>query len=460
MATGPSPEMNQPPPAQRQVIPPQRVQISCQHCQASFAVPIWTYVDIGIQPELKTLLLTGQMNVAACPNCGTGGMLAAPMAYHDPAKKFFFTLFPQELNLRPEEQERFVGEASKVALETLPKEASRGYILTPRRFITMQSLIETVLEGEGISKETMQTQRARVEVLSHLAEALEADHGAGTLDTPNSRLAQTVATHQAALDYEFFLTLTSYIEAALGQGREDSAKMLTELRDRVIALSGFDAVAAGLQEPQLEDVVAALRDAGDDTLEETIGNYRPVIDEDVFSAWQQQVEALPAAEQAAAQAQLEKVRTTIERLDSEAQAMFEGATALLREVMSAEDPRVLLRERNKDINEAFMVVIDANINAAARAGQNEVAQQLVGIRQMTNEVMQELMTPQERLINQLLAAESPGEATKLLRKNIAHVNSDFIKQVNELADQMDKAGRKELVDRLRQVARESASLLF
>jgi hypothetical protein len=452
--------MGQPQPDQRQTIPPQRVQIRCQSCQAPFAVPVWTYVDTGIQPELKSLLLSGQMNVAMCPNCGAGGMLGTPMAYHDPAKKFFFTLFPQELNLRPDEQERFVGEATKVAMETLPKEAPRGYILTPRRFMTMQAMIETVLEGEGISKEVMQAQRARVEVLSQLAEALETDHAAGTLDTPAAKLAQEVEKHKAALDYDFFMTLTSYIDAALQQGREDSAQMLSELRERVMTLSGFDAVAAGLQEPEVADIVAALRDAADDKLEETISNYRQVIDDDVFGAWDEQIAALPAADQAAATARLEPVRATIERMDAEAQAMFEAATALLRDVMAAEDPRVVLRERHKDVTEAFMVVLDANINAAARSGQSDIAQHLATVRQMTVEVMQEMMTPQERLINQLLSVESAAEATKLLRKNIAQVNPDFVKQVNELAEQMEKGGRKEVVDRLRQVARESASLLF
>jgi len=147
-------------------------------------------------------------------------------------------------------------------------------------------------------------------------------------------------------------------------------------------------------------------------------------------------------------------------MDAEAQTMFQNATNLLREVLASEKPHDLLTEHSKDINEAFMVVLDANINAAARAGQNQVAQQLVELRQMTVEVMQAAMTPQERLINQLLSVETAGEATKLLRKNIVHVNPAFVKEVNTLAEQMEKSGRKEMVERLRQVARESASLLF
>lgn len=445
---------------QRPVVPPQRVQIRCQNCQTPFVVALWTYVDVGVQPELKGAMLSGQLNVAVCPSCGAGGMLASPLIYHDPEKKFFWTLFPQELNLPTEEQERFVGEASKVAMQLLPPDAPRGYLLTPRRFITMQTMLETLLESEGITKEVMQAQRQRVELLSQLAEALEADRAENLLDSDQGKLAQVVAANKAALDGEFFLTLNSYIEAALQQGREDSAEMIGELSQRVMQLSGFDPVAAGLQEPAVEDVVAALRDADDASLEDVISNYRPLIDDETFEAWDAQIAELPVADQAAAQARRDHIYTTLERMDAEAQAIFEKANGLLRDALQAEDPRALLVERHKELSEAFFVVIDANLNAAMRTNQQIIAEQLMLLRQTAAEVLQEAMTPQERLINQLLSAETAGDATKLLRKNMALVNGDFVKEVNELVEQMEKAGRKEVVERLRQVARESASLLF
>lgn len=453
-------QVNQSQPQERRGIPAQRIQLRCQNCQATYAAPIWTYVDVGIQPELKMLLLTGQMNMAVCPNCGTGAMLASPFAYHDPAKQFFFVYIPQELNLRVEDQEKFVGDASKVALQTLPPDAPRGYLLTPKRFISLQTLMETVLEGEGVTKEMMQAQRQRLDLLSQLAEALEADHASGNLDAPDAKLPQVVSQNKAALDAEFFATLLSYIQAAQQQGREDSATMLSELYQRTIDLSGFDPVAAGLEDPTVEAIIAALRDADEAKLEETISNYRQVLDDQVFTTWDEQIAALPETERTAAQQRRELVASTVERMDAEAQAMFEGASSLLRDVVQSSDPRAVLSERHAEINEAFFVVLDANINAAARAGQQNVAEQLVALRHVTNDVLQEAMTPQERLINQLLTAESNADATKLLRKNMALVNQDFIKEVNQLAEDMEKSGRKEFVDRLRQVSREAASLLF
>ncbi|HEY1012099.1 MAG TPA: CpXC domain-containing protein [Herpetosiphonaceae bacterium] len=442
------------------MVPPQQVQLQCPSCRTPFTAVVWSMLDVGQEPQFKNALISGQINVAVCPKCGAGGMLATPMVYHDPAKQLFFTLLPQELNLKPEEQERFVGEMSRAAMEGLAKDAPRGYLLTPRRFMSMQSLLEAVLEAEGISKETLQAQRARVELLSQLAEAFEADRAADKLDAPESQLAALVASSKAGLDYDFFMTLSSYIDAAAQQGRDSSIGVLSELRDRLVQLSGFDAVQAGLAEPPVDEVIEALLAAPAEQLEDVIANYRPLLDEDTFEAWAERLEAMGGPEAEAARARMEQVRATVERMDEDAQQMFEAAAGLLREVLEAEDPDAVLREHSSELNEAFLVVLDANLNAAGRAGQNELLETLIDVRQRAIKAIQDAMTPEERLINQLLSAETPAEATKLLRKSVAQVTPAFVKKVNELAEEMDKAGRKEVVERLRQVGREAASLLF
>ncbi len=441
-------------------IPPQAVQIRCQNCQTPFTVPVWSFIDVGAQPELKAALLSGQVNAAICPNCGFGGMLSTPLAYHDPQRKLFFVLVPQELNLKQEDQERFVGEVSRLVMDALPADAPRGYVLTPKRFMSMQTLLETVLEAEGISKETLRAQQTRVALLGELAEALEADKQNQQLDQPDSALAQVVERRKDELDYEFFMTIAAYIEAAAAQGRTESQQLLTELRDRVLELSGFDAVAAGLQEPATDEVIAALTAADEGQLDEVIANYRPMLDDDLWAAWEAKLEELDATTAASSQARLELVRSTVERMDNEAQVMFEAATSLLRQAIEAENPRDVLEANREQLNEAFMLVIEANMAAAYRASQAEVAQKLGAIRQQAIEVLEAAMSPQERLLNQLLSAETPGDATKLLRKNMALVTPDFVKEVNAMAEQFEQSGRKEAVERLRQVAREASSLLF
>ena len=58
-------------------------QLTCPHCGTPFQAEIHQMIDVGQQPELKMQLLNGALNVAACPNCGAGTQLSAPLVYHD-----------------------------------------------------------------------------------------------------------------------------------------------------------------------------------------------------------------------------------------------------------------------------------------------------------------------------------------------------------------------------------------
>jgi CpXC protein len=435
-------------------LPPQPVALSCPSCGTRFQTPVFQYVDVGQQPELKQALLAGRLNMAVCPSCGSGGLLATPMVYHDPDKQLFWALFPQEVNAKPEEQERFIGTLQQLAMRSVLEGKPKGYLLNPRKFITLTSMLDALLEAEGISKEDLARQRQRTELLARLLQAEEDDDAFGTL----------VDDNRDALDYEFFMTLAAYIEAAGSEGDTESLSRFETLRDKLLELTGTQDPAAGEAEPSLDAAVDALLEAGDDGLEEAIAEYRPLIDYGFYEAL---TERADAAREAGNTAQAERIEArraaimeTTERMDREAQEMFEGAANALRAVLEAEDPREALREHRAQLGEAFSLVLDANRDAAERAGRSDVVERLDQIGRLAVEVVEESLSPEERLIAQLLGAETPQEATRLLRKNAAQVNPDFVKQLNAMAAEMDGNGREEAATRLKQLGREAAALLF
>ena len=55
----------------------QTVPVTCPNCSNRFMSPILTIIDVGQQPDLKSLFLSGQVNIAVCPQCGHAGMLSA-----------------------------------------------------------------------------------------------------------------------------------------------------------------------------------------------------------------------------------------------------------------------------------------------------------------------------------------------------------------------------------------------
>lgn len=443
---------------------PQAVQLACPNCRTPIRAQVFTVIDVSVQPELKNYLLAGQLNVAVCPNCSTPAMIAAPLIYHDPAKQLFLIHFPQQLNARPEEQERFIGDATSQIMRELPQAAPKGYLLAPRRFLTLNALLDTILEADGISREVIEAQRARVELISRLAEAFEQGE---------PQLAAAVAQHKAALDFEFFATLTAFADASAQSGRDDSAQLLEELRAKLIELTGFD--VSTLEQPEgedgfeeldvdLDEAVQRLVDAPEEELERAIAELRPVIDYSFFEAWTSQIDAATKAGDIAIAEQLTARRAvileTVERMDKQAQEMFEAGAAVLEQILNAPDTAAALREQGDKIDEAFLLVLQANAAAAERMGNTQALARLAEIERLAIEIAQESLSPEERFINQLLATEKPQDATKMLRQNARLITPDFVKRLNELAEQMENDGRKPISERLRQLGRESGAMLF
>jgi hypothetical protein len=321
--------------------------------------------------------------------------------------------------------------------------------------MSLTSMLDTILEGEGIPKAALEAQRKRTELLGRLLAVAEDEQG----------LQQVVEANKDAIDYEFFLTLSAYVEAAEQDQDEESLRRFTELRDRVATMVGFTG-QDGEAEPEqdLNQAIDALLQADENSLPEVIAEYRPLLDYDFYEVLSERIDAAHAAGDSAEADRLaarrDLVRDTAEQMDRDAQELFERAAQTLQAILDAPDQRAALVEHREELDEAFMLVVGANAQQAARAGNQEIVQRLDAIQQQAMEVIQEALSPEERLIGQLLSAEKPQDATKLLRQNASSINTGFVKRLNEMAGEMETAGRKEVSDRLRQLGREAASMLF
>lgn len=443
------------------MLPPQAVQLTCPNCRTQYQAPVFQMVDVGQYPDIKTALLSGRINMAVCPKCGTGGMLAVPMVYHDPAKQFFFVLFPTEVKGTPQEQEQFIGAMTQLVLRGLPPEAPKAYVLAPRRFITLNALLDVVLEGEGITKAQLAAQRQRTELLGQFLE----------IDNDPEALQALIQSRQTEIDQEFFVTISAYLQAADQAGDQEAVERFSALANTIAAVTGIalpqgdgEAAYEEVADAEISAALDALLAASDADLPAVIAEHRPALDYGFFEAITAHAERIRAEgdedEAVRIEARRQAVLDTAEQMDRDAQALFEGAAAALREVLAAEDTKAALVEHREQLSDAFLLVIAANIEAAERVGNQDAADRLREIERLAFEVVQESLSPEERLINQLLNAETPQAASKLLRQNAGIVNTDFVKRINGLVTEMDGAARKEVSDRLRQLAREATSMLF
>ncbi len=197
--------------------PPQVVGINCPNCGTPYPAQIFSVIDVGQDPVVKSALLSGQINVAVCPRCGAGGAIGTPLLYHDPAHSFLGVYVPQQIPIN--EQQKVIGDLSRRLMDGLPKEARRGYMLTPKQFLSYQSLLEAILEHEGITKEMLDKQRQQVQLV---------EQALTTLTDPEG-LKMLVKERDVDMDDEFFGLLASLIDSSASAGDAEAARQILDL---------------------------------------------------------------------------------------------------------------------------------------------------------------------------------------------------------------------------------------
>jgi hypothetical protein len=148
-----------------------QTQISCPRCQSPMIADVHQVIDVGQQPELKQRLLSGQINVAVCQNCGAAGQLSTPLVYHDPQHELFMLYIPSEMPMDQVEREQWIGRLTRQVVDNLPPEQRKGYLFQPQEIINMETFMEKVLETEGVTKEMIERQKKQSQLLQTLIRA-------------------------------------------------------------------------------------------------------------------------------------------------------------------------------------------------------------------------------------------------------------------------------------------------
>ena len=434
--------------------------VQCPSCRTTYQVPMQNVIDVDRNPELKSLLLQGRLNVGVCPQCGTGGMLSAPLVYHDSSKDLLLCLVPQELGLTEHDRQRTIGQLSNAIINQLPAEQRRGYLLQPKQFLTFQSFAEAILEADGITREMMAEQEARVQLISELAQVSD----------DSLRLAALINEHSDKIDVDFFAVLAAHIELAEEQ-QSESAAVLNQLRQTLIektevgrqigereqalaeALEGLDENTT--REELLERIEALAPVHAEQVLSMLIAVARPLIDYQFFQLLTQRIESLEAEGQAEPAESLKAKRSTIldiaQRLDTEARARTREKANLLTEIVSSESPRDVIRAHLQELDSVFVSVLEANIAQAQVQHQHEVEGHLRSVRNLIVEVMQESAPPQIRFVNQLLQADYPDGTRAMLKDNPAALNEEMLSLFDVLASDLAERGDTETSERLTQI---------
>jgi hypothetical protein len=440
---------------------PQVLPVTCPYCQAKFTAPIQRVVDVGQDPKLKVALLQGRLNVAACPQCGNTGMLNAPFIYHDPEKELALCFVPTELGLTATDQQKLIGDLTNVVVNSLPPEKRKGYLLQPKIFFSLQGLIDTILQADGVTKEMIEAQRARGDLVYKLLGAKDDEH-----------LKQLVEEHDAELDYEFFQTLTAMMETARADGKDDLAAHLSALRTRLLDLAtvgkreaaqrkAVESLGAKVtQEDLLQKMIECEEE---DQLQAYVALGRPLMDYTFFLALTEKINAAQAEGNSKEAQRLTDLRAKIlefqAKYDAQVAVALEWAANLLREILQSQDREATVREHLGEIDDAFFAVLSANIARAEEEDQKQIANDLRQIEDLVLELIRESAPPEIRLINQLMQAEYPEGTKKVLEKNATQVTAALIEVMDFMVENLKQSGHNEASQRLSDIRAQAETMV-
>jgi hypothetical protein len=430
--------------------------ITCPNCRSPFTTPVQQIIDVQEDPEAKSRLLSGQLNTVICPHCGFQGALNAPFLYHDAELEIAFVYVPMGVGATNVEQQKAIGDLTNRLMSRLPPEARKGYLLHPRIFISQQGLVDAMLEKDEATREMVETQRRKMELLGQLRQ----------IDPQDSlAVAAFVGANDRELDEMFFQILGFMIGIAESQGNTAERDRLAQHQANLLEKSSvgrlFKAQQAAVEtltaNPTRETLVEQLIAADARIVREVLVSVgRQLLDYSFFQALTARIEAVEAAGDGAAKEKLVALRREVleirDEVDTRVKAVLDARASLLWDLMTADDVRELALRHLPELDSAFFSVLSSSMQQAERGGRQDMVQQLRRVGDAVIELLDEMVPPEIQLINRLVEAENDEQVRQVLEEERERLDDDFLKLVEHAVQDLEQGDRQQSAERLRYAA--------
>lgn len=440
-------------------MPQQRVaRVTCPACHQSYQAPVQQVFDVGQDPSAKQRVINGVTNVAQCPHCGSQGALNVPFLYHDPEKELALIYMPMEAGGDRQQREQVIGRLTRRVMDQLPSEERKAYLLQPEVFLTMDNLTKRILKEEGVTDEMLQEQQEKAQLLQRMVQA-----------TSDEALETMIEENDERIDEIFLYMLTRNLELAQAGGQEAAAEQLRNVREKLLDLSTEgqaiqarnELLNALRDEPNRDKLLELLIEAPDkETREMLITFGRPLLDYLFFQNLTSKLEATDDEEE---RARLKGLRQEIlevrDRLDEEARALYQARSALLRDLLTSDDPEDLARRRADEIDEAFLNVLGTNLQEAHKREDETAVEALREVWNVVMALMEESLPPELRLMNRLMGTQDEEQIDRLLEDNRNLVTQRMAQFVEETEAEAREEGDTETAERMALISEKMSHLL-
>lgn len=428
-------------------------QVRCPNCGNPIQAEIHQLIDVGQDPNLKARLLSGSLNHIVCPVCQYQGQLATPIVYHDSGKELLLTYVPVEIGMPKDEQEKVLGRFINHAIDALPAEDRKGYLLQPQAVLTMQGLVQRILEADGISKEELDAQRAKLKLFEDL------------LRTPTENIEQFVEEHDQDLDSTFFqLASLSLQTLPEGENRDAANQRIQKTLERT-------SFGKELMEQEREIKLAAesIQGLGNDVTHETLLDLfikapnekrvdalvqltRPALDYTFFQLLTERMDSLEDEDRKPLVDLRQRVLALTEEIDKMQEQRAADTAALIQSLLDVDNLDQAIKQILPRVDELFLSMLQANINAA-REKDPSLAARLEEIDFRLRAIIQEALPPGLQLAQQLLELSDPDQVSALLEEKADQIDEEMLNALLSTVQRLEQAGDAQGAERIREMYR-------
>jgi hypothetical protein len=432
-----------------------KTRINCPNCRQPVMADIEQLFDQNVDPGAKQRLLSGAANVIQCPSCGFEGAVATPIIYHDPEKELLLTFFPPDVSMSRDEQERLIGPLVNQVMNRLPQEKRKAYLLRPQAVLTMQGLVERILEADGITRDMIQAQQDRLKLLQRMMSASD------------DVLEEIARQEDIMIDEDFFNILTRIVESAIMQGDRESAQRLSDLQKKLIPLTTFGQKLEA-QSREAEAAIRTLQDLGRELTREKLLDLvlaadndtrlsvyasfaRPALDYTFFEMLSERINQSTGEERQRLEGLREKLLEMTRELDRQMELRLSQTKELLNALIEEEDIDSVIQQSLPMVDEFFIQVLNGELAAARQAGD---LKRLEKLQKVVNVIQQASAPPPEvQLIEEILDLDNEQERRTWLESHRQEITPQFLETLTALLSQSQGGGDQELQQRLKAVYR-------
>jgi hypothetical protein len=438
-----------------------RTTLGCPRCGNNFQAVIEQVIDVGRDPQAKARFLSGRVNMVTCPNCGHTMAVGTPMLYHDPSKELMIIFVPMELSISTEERERVIGDLTRRAIDSIPQEQRKAYLLTPKQALTIPGMIDMILDADGITAEMRDAQRQKMQVLNMF------------LQSGPDQWPSLIDEQAEYIDGEFMQMILVTAENAAETGKPQLAEALIALYNFMVqnTPAGQELMrAAQAQEETVRAVAEELQAMGDDMSREDFlnlvlsyagdpervqaiaGLMRPALDYQFFQDLTTRIDAADGDERKKLEGLRDQLLELTSIIDQQTQAVLQRAADNLRVILNSEDLDAAIRPRLDQIDDTFMAVLQANIQAAQQHNDERTAERLQLVLQKIMEILRDSAPPQLQFINEVMTTNTDEEAEELIVARAPEFGPELLDLMDAVAADLDESEQPDAAARMRRLA--------